>query len=52
MNVLFVDDQTSVLDGIAAQVHFQELGIQNVRYATGEERAMDIMEAVPIDILV
>lgn len=52
MNVLFVDDQTSVLDGIAAQVHFQELGIQNVRYATGAERAMDIMEAVPIDILV
>ena len=52
MNVLFVDDQTSVLDGIAAQVHFQDLGIQNVRYATGAERAMDIMEAVPIDILV
>ena len=31
MNVLIVDDQISVLDGIASGVHFQELGIQNVR---------------------
>ena len=51
MNILFVDDQSSVLDGIATQVHFQELGVSNVRYATGAERAMDIMNAVHIDIL-
>lgn len=51
MNVLFVDDQASSLDGIAAGIPFQELGIDIVRYATGAERAMDIMRAVPIDVL-
>lgn len=51
MNVLFVDDQTSVLDGIAAGIHFQELGIDHVRYATGTDRAMDILSAVPIDVM-
>lgn len=51
MNVLFVDDQMSVLDGIAAGISFQELGIDNVRYATGADRAMDILRAVPIDIM-
>ena len=51
MNVLIVDDQTSVLDGIAAGVHFQELGIQNVRYATTSERAMEILADIPIDVM-
>lgn len=51
MNVLFVDDQMSVLDGIAAGISFQELGIDVVRYATGADRAMDILSAVPIDIM-
>lgn len=51
MNVLFVDDQMSVLDGIAAGIHFQELGIDNVRYATGADRAMDILSAVSIDVM-
>lgn len=51
MNVLFVDDQISVLEGIAAGISFQELGIDIVRYATGAECAMDIMSDTPIDVL-
>jgi YesN/AraC family two-component response regulator len=51
MNVLFVDDQISVLEGIAAGISFQELGIDVVRYATGAEHAMDIMRATPIDVM-
>ena len=51
MNVMFVDDQASVLEGIAAGISFQDLGIDVVRYATGAERAMEIMSSVPIDIL-
>lgn len=51
MNVLIVDDQISVLDGIAAGVHFQELGIQNIRYATTSERAMAILADIPIDVM-
>ena len=43
MNVLFVDDQISVLDGIEAGVHFDTLGIENVYYATSAKRAMEII---------
>ena len=51
MNVLIVDDQINVLDGIAAGVHFDELGIETVRYATSAERAMEILAEVPIDVM-
>ena len=37
MNVLVVDDQISVLSGILSGVHFQELGIDEVRSATSAE---------------
>lgn len=52
MNVLFVDDQVSVLDGIAAGVHFEGLGIENVHYAASAKRAMEIIESVPTDVVV
>lgn len=52
MNVLFVDDQRSVLDGIAAGVRFEELGVENVSYATGARRALEIVESGPIDVVV
>lgn len=52
MTVLFVDDQISVLDGIAAGVRFEELGISNVQYATSAKRAMEIIESVPVDVVV
>lgn len=51
MNVLFVDDQLSVLEGIAASVHFEKLGVEDVRYATGAKQAMEILAAYPIDVV-
>lgn len=51
MNVLFVDDQASVLNGIASGVRFEELGVKNVRYASGSEQAMEILEEIPIDLM-
>ena len=52
MNVLFVDDQISVLDGIEAGVHFDTLGIENVYYATSAKRAMEIIGNNPVDVVV
>ena len=51
MNVLIVDDQINVLNGIATGVHFEELGIETVRYATSTDRAMEILEEIPIDVM-
>lgn len=51
MNVLFVDDQISVLNGIAAGMHFEDLGIDNVSYATSAVRAMEILDSMPIDVI-
>lgn len=51
MNVLFVDDQISVLNGIQAGVHFEALGIDNVQYATSAVRAVEIMDTFPVDIV-
>lgn len=51
MNVLFVDDQTSVLDGIAASVHFDGLGVENICYAASAKRAMEIVESTPVDVV-
>ncbi len=52
MNVLFVDDQRSVLDGIAAGVDFEELGVEAVFYATGAQRALELAEENHIDVAV
>lgn len=52
MDVLFVDDQISVLDGIAAGVHFEKLGIGNVRYATSAKRALEIVASDLPDVVV
>lgn len=51
MNVLFVDDQISVLDGIAAGVRFKELGVENVHYAASARQAIEIIESAPIDVV-
>ncbi len=52
MNVLFVDDQISVLDGIAASVHFEGLGIGAVHYAAGAKQALEVLASAPIDVVV
>lgn len=51
MKVLFVDDQASVLEGIAASVHFDQLGIEDVRYATGAKQALELLAQCPIDVV-
>ena len=51
MNVLVVDDQISVINGILSMVHFKELGIDVVRSATNSEEALAIFSEIPVDIL-
>ena len=51
MNVLIVDDQISVINGILSGVHFKELGIDVVRTATSSEEALAVFKEVPVDIM-
>jgi YesN/AraC family two-component response regulator len=51
MNVLIVDDQISVINGIMSGVHFKELGINVVRSATSSEEALAVFNEIPIDIM-
>jgi two-component system response regulator YesN len=51
MNVLIVDDQISVINGILSGVHFKELGIDVVRTATSSEEALAIFNETPVDIM-
>lgn len=51
MNVLIVDDQVSVLNGILSGVHFKELGIDVVRSAASSKQALEVFEEIPIDIM-
>jgi YesN/AraC family two-component response regulator len=51
MNVLIVDDQISVIDGIMSGVHFKELGIDVVRSATSSEEALAVFNEIPVDII-
>ena len=51
MKVMFVDDQSSVLDGIAAGVHFQELGVFSVRYANGTDSALARLQEESADLV-
>lgn len=51
MDVLFVDDQMTVLEGIAAGVSFEQLGVRRVRYATGVDMALDMLREATTDLL-
>ena len=51
INLLFVEDQKSVRDGIAAGVHFKDCGISECRMASSGEEALKIMAQMPMDIL-
>ena len=50
VSVLVVDDQPSVLAGIAKGVHFSELGVDEVFYASGAQEALEICRRHPVDI--
>lgn len=53
MNVLFVDDQSSVLDGIAASIpHFEKLGIEKAHYASSAASALEVLRVSPVDVVV
>ncbi len=51
MNVLIVDDQLSVINGILSGVHFKELGIDVVRSAASSEEALAVFDEIPVDIM-
>ena len=51
MNVLIVDDQISVINGLLSGVHFKELGIDIVRSATSSEEALAVFNKMPVDIM-
>ena len=51
MDVMFVDDQVTVLNGIAAAVPFEQLGIRSVRYATSADTALDMLQEAPAELI-
>lgn len=52
MNVLFVDDQSSVLDGIAACLQLEKMCIKEAYYASSAASALELLNANPIDVVV
>ncbi len=53
MNLLIVDDQKQVLDGIRNSIHFQEMpDIEDVYYALNAQEAKNIFLSRTVDILV
>lgn len=52
MNILFVDDEPEVLDGIINGIDFDSLGIDNVYMTSNAIRAKELLSTVTIDILV
>ena len=51
MNLLVIDDQTSVLEGISSGVHFDLLGFDEVFYADSAEKAREILREHPVEIM-
>ncbi len=51
MNILIVDDEALSVNGIAASLNWNELGISNVYKAYNMRQAQDIFCAHPVDIL-
>ncbi|WP_322175443.1 AraC family transcriptional regulator [Acutalibacter caecimuris] len=51
MNILIVDDQTSVLKGLLNGIHFPRLGFDGVFTAMSAGEALQVLEKHPIQIL-
>ena len=49
MNILLVDDNRYVLEGIKAGIDFRKLGIENVFMITSAPEAKEIIRKVKID---
>lgn len=52
MNVLLVDDQINVINGLLARIHFSNLGYSQVYTATSVEEALAILDKHPVHVLV
>ena len=52
MNILLVDDQATVLNGLRHGIDFEKLGYTNVFTATGTEAALKICRENPISVIV
>lgn len=52
MNVLLVDDQVNVIDGLMTGVGFQKLGYEQVFGATNAEDALEILQQKTVDVLI
>lgn len=52
MNILFVDDEMDILEGMLDAIDFEALGIKNVYISQSAEHAWQIVQSREIDILV
>ena len=52
MNVLIVDDQVNVIDGLISGVDFQKLGYEQVFGAASVEAALEILQQKTVDVLI
>ena len=52
MNILIVDDQISVINGLMSSINFRKLGYQRILSAFDADEALEIMARQSIDVLV
>ena len=52
MNVLLVDDDLDILEAIAEAIDFDALGIDHVYSASNADKAMQLIQTTPINIMV
>ena len=52
MNILFIDDELDVIDGMMDAVNFEAIGIENVYVSLNAKHAKSILEKQNIDIMV
>lgn len=51
MNILLVDDQTSVLNGILSGVNWSQIGVSEVKLACSAMMAREVIQKEPIDLM-
>lgn len=51
MNLLIVDDQINVLNGLLKAIHFEELGFDGVETAMSTNESLDILSKKTIDVM-
>ncbi len=51
MNLLIVDDQLSVISGLKNNIHFKDLGFDEVLSATSADEAMKVLSEKPVEVM-